>query len=111
MDKHRSAVDQFGSCYSILLRTDDDSSIIHEFPPPGVMPQDWQDLPVDDDLVLSHGASLRGGGEEIGGGEKAAVAAGRFGAAAAATVAIIAAIMWIQKKRKRGYTVLSESSL
>ena len=115
VDKNKRAIDQFGSCYDILRRTDDGTSVIHEFPEPGTMPQDWQDVAPDDDVVMSHGASLLNGGgaeqDDVGstvGGLGAF--AERFGATAFCTVALMALYLWLQKVRKRGYTVLHESN-
>lgn len=51
-----SSEELYGSCRDILLQTDDDLSIIDEFPPPS---DDNDDAIVfDDDLVVTHGNSL-----------------------------------------------------
>lgn len=48
-----------GTCYDILLRTDDDMDIVEEFPDPITLdPNNWQGVDIDDDVVVSHGASL-----------------------------------------------------
>jgi hypothetical protein len=46
-----------------MRATDDDMSIINTFPKSVV--KDWQDIGVDDDVVLSHGENLVGGGDEM----------------------------------------------
>lgn len=54
-----SSVDLYGSCYDILLKTNDDDSIIHEFPDPSSLdPNNWQGVLINDDVVVSHGQSL-----------------------------------------------------
>jgi len=53
-----ASVTEFGSCYDILLRTEDDMSVIHEFPSGPADPNNWQGIPITDDVVVSHGESL-----------------------------------------------------
>jgi len=48
----------FGTCEDILFRTDDDMSAVHEFPNPNTTWTRSTDV-VDDDVVLTHGESLR----------------------------------------------------
>ena len=52
-----ASVSEFGSCYDILFKTLDDTSIVHVFPS-ATDPHDLQGRPVTDDVVLSHGESL-----------------------------------------------------
>lgn len=53
----KASEDFFGTCEDIMFRTDDDMSIVHEFPDPNKV---WtkSTIVVDDDVVLSHGESL-----------------------------------------------------
>ena len=53
-----ASTDLYGSCYDILLKTDDSWSIIDEFPDPATH-DTWSGDPIDDDVVLSHGDDLR----------------------------------------------------
>lgn len=55
-----ASVDRFGTCEDILMETDDNESIIHEFPDPKSLPDgvNWQGVAIDDDLVLSRGQTL-----------------------------------------------------
>merc|ERR1712043_132301 len=54
------SVDLYGSCLDIIFKTDDDESIIHEFPDPKSLdPTNWQGFSIDDDVVVSHGQSLK----------------------------------------------------
>ena len=55
-----ASVDQFGSCEDIIFKTEDDVSIVHEFPDPKSFPEgvNWQGVAIDDDVVVSHGQSL-----------------------------------------------------
>lgn len=49
----------YGSCYDIIVRTEDNLSIIHEFPDPtSIDLTNWQGFKIDDDVVVSHGESL-----------------------------------------------------
>ena len=49
----------YGSCYDILEKTEDDESIVHEFPDPSSLDlTNWQGFDTDDDVVLSHGNTL-----------------------------------------------------
>lgn len=51
--------ERFGSCESIILRTKDDYSVIHEFPDPKDLPPELvEDRYFDDDVVMTHGLSL-----------------------------------------------------
>jgi len=55
-----ASTDLYGSCYDILFKTTDDESIIHEFPDPNSLDaNNWQGFPIDDDVVVSHGKSLK----------------------------------------------------
>jgi len=54
-----ASTELYGSCYDIIFRTDDDYSIVHEFPDPkSLNPNNWQGFDIDDDVVVSHGESL-----------------------------------------------------
>jgi len=54
-----SSVNLYGTCEDIIFRTDDDVSIIHEFPDPKSLdPNNWQGVDISDDVVLSHGEIL-----------------------------------------------------
>ena len=56
---HALAEDRFGSCDSIITRTKDDYSVVHEFPDPKDLPPEVvQDRYFDDDVVMTHGLSL-----------------------------------------------------
>lgn len=48
----------FGTCFDIMFRTDDDMTIVHEFPEPSGSLDGDVFTYVDDDVVLSHGDSL-----------------------------------------------------
>lgn len=49
----------FGSCYDILKRTSDNTSILHEFPDPTSLDtSNWQGYPIDDDVVVSYVENL-----------------------------------------------------
>eukprot|EP00562_Extubocellulus_spinifer_P032547 CAMPEP_0178730436 /NCGR_PEP_ID=MMETSP0699-20121125/29516_1 /TAXON_ID=265572 /ORGANISM="Extubocellulus spinifer, Strain CCMP396" /LENGTH=569 /DNA_ID=CAMNT_0020382457 /DNA_START=305 /DNA_END=2014 /DNA_ORIENTATION=+ len=53
------AEDRFGSCETIIERTKDDYSVVHEFPDPKDLPPDLvEDRYFDDDVVMTHGQSL-----------------------------------------------------
>lgn len=55
-----ASVDLYGSCYDILFKANDTESIIHEFPDPTSLDaNNWQGYPIDDDVVVSHGQSLK----------------------------------------------------
>ena len=54
------SVDRFGTCRDIFERTDNDMSIVHEFPDPSSIDKsakNWQAFRANDDLVLHSGAS------------------------------------------------------
>jgi len=53
-----TAEDVYGSCYEIMLRTDDDRSILEEYPP---TPWDLDTIPnpMSDDVVLSTGENIQ----------------------------------------------------
>ena len=53
-----NAIDVYGSCYEIMLRTDDDRSILEEYPP---TPWDLDTIPnpINDDVVLSTGENIQ----------------------------------------------------
>lgn len=54
-----ASVDLYGSCYDIVLQTNDSSAILHEFPDPNSLDtHNWQGFPIDDDVVVSHGQNL-----------------------------------------------------
>jgi len=59
-----SSEDLYGNCYSIMLRTDDDMSIVDQYPKPcnhfWCPPEDpaLRGSPVTDDVVLSHGMDV-----------------------------------------------------
>lgn len=52
--------DLYGTCYDILFKTRDErEEVIHTFPDPADLPDDrWHGVPIDDDVVLSHGQTL-----------------------------------------------------
>jgi len=53
------SIDLYGTCDDIIFKTDDDESIVHEFPDPSTLdPNNWQGVAIDDDVVVSHGQSL-----------------------------------------------------
>lgn len=52
-----SSASVFGTCEEILAKTDDDESIVHEYPDPKHSTT-WKGTPLDDDLVISHGDKL-----------------------------------------------------
>ena len=113
LPKDRSALDLFGTCESIIFRTDDDESIVHEFPDPEAVAPDWQAVTPDDDVVVSHGQSLLraqggGGGWAEGGGASAEGAkAGTFGVVAAlvglAAMFAVARCAVVRWRKNRGY--------
>mmetsp|Transcript_16937 Transcript_16937/g.36962 ORF Transcript_16937/g.36962 Transcript_16937/m.36962 type:complete len:581 (+) Transcript_16937:94-1836(+) len=47
----------YGTCYEIMARTDDNGTIIHEYPDPEEV-KTWGGPPLDDDVVISHGQSI-----------------------------------------------------
>jgi glucan 1,3-beta-glucosidase len=52
--------DVYGACEEIIFRVNDTMSIVKEFPDPTTMdPNMVHDIPIDDDVVVSHGESLR----------------------------------------------------
>jgi hypothetical protein len=55
-----ASFDRFGTCEDILMRTDDNDDVVHEFPDPKSFPEgtNWQGVVISDDLVVSHGQSL-----------------------------------------------------
>ena len=56
-----SALKAFGTCESIIFKTDDSYEIVNEFPPPDTVAPDWQAVAADADVVVSHGVSLLAG--------------------------------------------------
>jgi len=54
---HVPSQELYGTCYDIIFRTNDSMDIIHEFPDPATLTNNY-DWPIDDDVVLSHGDSL-----------------------------------------------------
>jgi len=47
------------TCHNLIFRTDDNMSIVSEYPDPDNLPDNtWMGDPIDDDVVLSHGDSL-----------------------------------------------------
>jgi len=52
--------DLYGTCYDILFKTKDvREDVVHTFPDPADLPEDrWRGVPIDDDVVLSHGQTL-----------------------------------------------------
>ena len=49
----------YGSCYEIMARTADNTSILHEFPAPhDIDPGEWLGPILDDDVIVSHGESI-----------------------------------------------------
>jgi glucan 1,3-beta-glucosidase len=60
-ESYTSTRQLYGTCYDILFQTDDEhpEQVIHPFPDPETVPfQPWS-ATVDDDIVLSHGQTLR----------------------------------------------------
>ena len=59
-ETNQPSQDLFGTCYDILFKTlDDREDVVHTFPDPADLPEDrWRGVPIDDDVVLSHGQSL-----------------------------------------------------
>lgn len=56
---HVGSVNLYGSCYDVLFQTKDDMSIVHEFPDPSSLDlNNWQSIPIADDVVVSHGESV-----------------------------------------------------
>jgi len=52
----------YGTCYDIIFKTDDSMAVVDEFPDPESLPaNDWK-MPIDDDVVVTHGESLLHGG-------------------------------------------------
>jgi len=64
----QAAVDAFGTCESLIFTTNDDMDIVHTFPNPDKIKPDWQDVSADDDVVITHGDSLRASGDGGDGG-------------------------------------------
>jgi len=62
LDPGVRAEDVFGSCESIIFKTDDSMDIVDTFPDPSKVAPDWQSVEADDDVVVSHGQSLIDGG-------------------------------------------------
>lgn len=59
-----ASTDLYGSCYDILFQTNDDMDIVHEFPDASSLdPNNWQGVPITDDVVISHGKTLIQDGE------------------------------------------------
>lgn len=58
LGENQPAEDVFGSCESIIFRTDDEGLFVHEFPDPTEIAPDWQAVDADDDVVVTHGDSL-----------------------------------------------------
>lgn len=54
---HVHSESAYGSCYNILMATNDSWSIIHEFPDAQHVPASERKSVIDDDVVLTHGAS------------------------------------------------------
>lgn len=58
-ERGKASVDRYGTCEDLILKTNDDRSIIHEFPDPSTLPEsNWQGVDINDDLVVSHGQSI-----------------------------------------------------
>ena len=56
---HTPSTMLYGSCYDILEKTEDNESIVHEFPDPSSLDlKNWQGFDTDDDVVVSHGMTL-----------------------------------------------------
>ena len=50
------------TCHNLIFQTDDNMSIVEEFPDPDNLPPNtWMGDDIDDDVVLSHGDSLLNG--------------------------------------------------
>lgn len=59
-EPHVASEHLYGTCEDILLQTKDTMDIVHEFPDPSTLdPNNWQGVQIDDDLVVTHGASIQ----------------------------------------------------
>jgi len=57
------------TCHDIIFQTNDDMSIVHEYPAPdNLPPNSWMGDPIDDDVVVTHGESLLNGNHHNGPG-------------------------------------------
>jgi hypothetical protein len=58
---HVSSKDLYGTCEDIIFKVKDDTmTIVDEFPDPTTLdPNNWQGVAIDDDLVVSHGQSIK----------------------------------------------------
>jgi hypothetical protein len=56
-----SSVDLYGTCEEIMMSTKDDMSFVDIFPDPSTLEHqaNWQGVLINDDLVVSHGASFK----------------------------------------------------
>jgi len=59
-ETNQPSQDIYGTCYDILFKTNDDrEDVVHTFPDPADLPEvRWKGVPIDDDVVLSHGQTL-----------------------------------------------------
>jgi glucan 1,3-beta-glucosidase len=92
-----------GTCYDILLDTDDSMSIVDEFPDPTTLdPNNWQGVAIDDDVVVSHGDSLlHGGGRQNGQNHHHPFAHWFLFVTVAATLAIVSHRYFSKTRRKQ----------
>jgi len=100
----------YGTCYDIIFRTDDDISIIDEFPDPATLPDgNWQGVDIDDDVVVSHGASLHlvdGHYEQRSSHAKLLV-----GGFALLVLVLVMGRFWGQRSRKGDYTRVADANV
>ena len=66
-----SSEDMYGTCEDVLRRTEDDESIVQEYPDPKTT-ETWIGPPLDDDFVQSHGDSENEKEEAMGSNESPA---------------------------------------
>jgi hypothetical protein len=64
--KDKSSESIYGTCEEIASKTEDDESIVHEFPDPDDLPNNaWLGEEIDDDYVISHAGSLDKDGKTV----------------------------------------------
>lgn len=110
--KNTASESIFGSCYDIIFKTFDDESIIHEYPDPNSLdPNNWQGFAIDDDVVVSHGNSLKkdDAGNWYDAGPPVPFTK-TFPGKETVMIAILCVIyIVIRKKPRRGYTAVNDS--
>lgn len=98
-----------------MNRTEDDMSVIHEFPDPEDTPDMWIGGPIDDDVVLSHGESVLNPTEWRREHSPSLINEGNMGLwIAAFVVPLVAFAVVLYRRRSRGlksgYTSLPQSA-